>query len=261
VLGWLVIAHGLSHAALPQRGSLGPTVLVDDWTPVALYAVGLVGFVAAGLGMLGFKPLDRVISPLLVLASGLSLVAITRFADPGMWLGAVCDVLLLLVGLWRASGGWPAHPSHGPYWHFAGLSAGSALLLFVTSASLLYPWHRTWGSTRDELLMPLPGDPINRNTALERQRAVTIDAPPEAVWPYVRALVDSNQPAPVLLPAPHGRTRLIMRTTNAARDASVFGSAVNFMTVELPRFLEQRRALLTIKQQAEEARARSAAVH
>jgi hypothetical protein len=124
ILGWLVIAHGLSHAVLPLRGSLAPVLSVDDWTPVGLYGVGMVGFVAAGLGLLGLRPLDRAISPLLVLSSGLSLVAIVRFADPGVWFGAACDVALLMIGLWRAYGGWPKHPAHGRIWHVTGLMAG-----------------------------------------------------------------------------------------------------------------------------------------
>jgi hypothetical protein len=182
VLGWLVIAHGLSHAVLPLRGSLAPALLINDWTPVGLYGVGMVGFVAAGLGLLGLRPLDRAISPLLVLASGLSLVAIVRFADPSLWFGAACDGALLLIGLWRAYGGWPTHPAHGRIWHAAGLSAGLALLLYVAVASFLYPWHRTWGSTREELGMALPGDPPQRDHSLEIQHAVTIDAPPGEVW-------------------------------------------------------------------------------
>ena len=51
ILGWLVIAHGLSHAVLPMRGSLAP-LLYGDWMPVALFGVSTVGFVAAGLGRL-----------------------------------------------------------------------------------------------------------------------------------------------------------------------------------------------------------------
>src|SRR5687767_7540913 len=98
VLGWLVIAHGLSHAVLPLRGSIEPAVLIDDWTPVVLYGVAMIGFVAAGLGLLGMRPLDAGISPLLVLASGLSLIAVIRFADPSLWFGGACDVALLLVG-------------------------------------------------------------------------------------------------------------------------------------------------------------------
>src|SRR5918993_5960773 len=185
ILGWLVLAHGLSHAVLPLRGSLAPAVLMDDWTPAALYGIGMVGFVAAGLGLLGVRPFSRAISPLLVLASGLSLVAIVRFADSALWFGAASDGALLLIGLWRAYGGWPGHPSHGRRWHAAGVTTGVLLVAYVTTVGVLYPWHRTWGSTRAELLMSLPGDGPTRDLAREVQHAVTIDARPETVWPWL----------------------------------------------------------------------------
>ena len=185
ILGWLVLAHGLSHAVLPLRGSLAPTMLIDDWTPAVLYAVGMVGFVASGLGLLGQRPFDRAISPLLVLSSGLSLVAVIRFGDPSLWFGAASDVVLLALGLWRAYGGWPAHPAHGRAWHVAGVAAGFAMLLYVAAASFLYPWHRAWGSTREEIAMALPGDQPRRDVGLEIQHAVTIDAPPDEVWAWL----------------------------------------------------------------------------
>jgi hypothetical protein len=275
VLGWLVIAHGVSHAVLPLRGSLGPSIAIDDWIPVGLYATGMVGFVTAGLGLLGLKPLDRAISPLLVLASGLSLIAIVRFADPTLWFGAVCDAVLLLLGLWRAVGGWPTHPSHGPRYHAIGMAAGFGLLAYVASTSVLYPWHRTWGSTREELLMSLPGDAVLRDAALETQHAITIDAAPEEVWPvmlklvedrpadYVqptRALVLPNRGAFVLLPASGARTRFIIRTRDGERTLPVWRSALNWTTFELPRFIQERRLMLAVKRQAEAGRARRAAL-
>jgi uncharacterized protein YndB with AHSA1/START domain len=185
VLGWLVILHALSHAVLPLRGSLAPAMLIDDWVPAGLYTIAMVGFSAAGLGLLGLRPLDRAISPLLVVASALSLVAIGRLGDPTLTFGAVCDIALLLVGLWRARAGWPAHPSHGRVWHALALACGFAFLGYVAIATAIFPWHRTWGSTRAELLMPLPGDRADRNPAFELQHAVTIDAPPEQVWPWL----------------------------------------------------------------------------
>jgi azurin len=185
ILGWLVIAHGLSHAVLPMRGSLAPTLAIGDWIPVGLYGVSMAGFVAAGLGVLGLRPFDRAISPLLVLASALSLVAIVRLGDSGLWFGAVCDVLLLLVGLWRAYGGWPRHPAHARIWHVAALTLGFSFLTYVGVAAFTYPSHRTWGSTRQELTLALPGDAATRDPATQLQHAITIDAPPEDVWVWL----------------------------------------------------------------------------
>jgi hypothetical protein len=325
----LVVAHGLSHAVLPLRGSLGPTIAIDDWIPVGLYAVGMVGFVTAGLGILGVKPLDRAISPLLVLSSGLSLVAIVRFADPTLWFGALFDVILLFIGLWRAYGGWPEHPSHGHRWHLAGVIAAFALIAYVAGTTVLYPWHRNWGSTRDELQMSLPGDPAQRDTAVEIQHAVTINASPEEVWPWLlqlgqdragfysydwlerafgadvhnvrelrpewqvrqvgdfvpatqrgylggvfgdqpgwrisyldpgRAMVLEHWGAFVLLPTPRGQTRFVIRSRISNRDIPVWASMLNWMSFEMPHFIMQRRMMLTIKDLAEEGRARHAAL-
>ena len=184
ILGWVVIAHGLSHAVLPMRGSLAP-LLVGDWIPVALYSVSMVGFVAAGLGVLGLRPLDRVTSPLLVLASGLSLVALVALDDSRLWVGALADVALLLIGLWRAFVGWPRHPSHRRIWHVAAVTAGFVLVSYVGVAAFAYPWHRSWGSTAAELQMPLRGDADPRDPALEVQHAITINAPAEDIWVWL----------------------------------------------------------------------------
>jgi hypothetical protein len=49
--------------------------------------------------------------------------------------------------------------------------------------AVLHPWLMNWGSTRDEQAMVLPGDAEAPNRYLTR--AITIDAPPAAVWPWL----------------------------------------------------------------------------
>lgn len=44
---------------------------------------------------------------------------------------------------------------------------------------------RRSGATREEARRPLPGDKIVRRPLWASTRAITIDAPPEAVWPWV----------------------------------------------------------------------------
>ena len=46
-------------------------------------------------------------------------------------------------------------------------------------------WHLRWGATAGEVHGPLPGDQLLAVPRFEATRAVTIDAPPEAVWPWL----------------------------------------------------------------------------
>jgi hypothetical protein len=45
--------------------------------------------------------------------------------------------------------------------------------------------HRGWGSTPEERVGPLPGDDLIPNPKFRSTRAITIDARPEAVWPWL----------------------------------------------------------------------------
>lgn len=65
----------------------------------------------------------------------------------------------------------------------AGLAATAAAAAIYRFG--LQPWHRTWGATDAEAEMSLPGDGLVPKPAYQTTRAVTIDAPPEAVWPWL----------------------------------------------------------------------------
>ena len=67
------------------------------------------------------------------------------------------------------------------------LGAGLAATAAVAAAYRfgLQPWHRTWGATDAEAAMSLPGDGLVPKPAYQTTRAVTIDTPPEAVWPWL----------------------------------------------------------------------------
>jgi hypothetical protein len=52
--------------------------------------------------------------------------------------------------------------------------------VFVTA---LHPWLINWGSTLEEQAMVLPGDAADPSAYLTR--AITIDAPPAVVWPWL----------------------------------------------------------------------------
>lgn len=52
------------------------------------------------------------------------------------------------------------------------------------------PAFRSWGTAADETTRVLPGDDLRPNPWLESTRAITIDAPPEAVWPWLVQIGD-----------------------------------------------------------------------
>jgi hypothetical protein len=59
-----------------------------------------------------------------------------------------------------------------------------ALPLFPITP-LLRPWHSRWGATDAEVAVPLPGDDMVPGCQYVVTRAITINVPPEAVWPWL----------------------------------------------------------------------------
>jgi hypothetical protein len=66
-----------------------------------------------------------------------------------------------------------------------GVAAGGMLLLSSVYLFLLRPWHTRWGATDDEVAAALPGDDEVPRPQVNVTRAISIDAPPEAVWPWL----------------------------------------------------------------------------
>jgi hypothetical protein len=187
-LALFIIAHGLAHAVLPMRGWMDPATLGQNFMPFILYTVAVVGFTAAGLGIFGVKPFTAVVRPALVLASAYSLVAIGSAGQGDLWWGAVVDPGLLLVGATAAYRHLPARSEHGGRVRKAFGAVGVALVIYAASAVVLWPLHRSWGSTPSEHTLALPGDRPERNRSLELQHAVTVNAAPEQVWPWLMQL-------------------------------------------------------------------------
>ena len=61
--------------------------------------------------------------------------------------------------------------------------------LFVIGAAIAFAgyrgWHLTWGSSDAEIESPMPGDEIDVPSQFTATRAITIGAPPMAVWPWL----------------------------------------------------------------------------
>ncbi len=68
--------------------------------------------------------------------------------------------------------------------------ARAVLLAAPAVAALAYarfarPWQLTWGATAAEVARPLPSDDLVPDPTFDATRAITIDAPPGQVWPWI----------------------------------------------------------------------------
>jgi len=71
----------------------------------------------------------------------------------------------------------------------AGAIAGGAAAAAATSVAT-YPvlwrrWCLTWGATAGEAAAQMPGDDLMASPDLISTRAITVEAPPSAIWPWL----------------------------------------------------------------------------
>ena len=68
-------------------------------------------------------------------------------------------------------------------------AAIACLALSVSLALALWfiyrPWALTWGSTDEEIARFMPGDEVLEQPTFNATRAVTIEATPEEIWPWI----------------------------------------------------------------------------
>jgi hypothetical protein len=59
------------------------------------------------------------------------------------------------------------------------------VLVFALYWLVIRPWHARWGATDDEVNRSLPGDGIAPAPNAQVTRAITIEAPAVAIWPWL----------------------------------------------------------------------------
>jgi hypothetical protein len=70
----------------------------------------------------------------------------------------------------------------------AGIAAGVAVGVVLAARRGLRPSAPTWNATDAEVEGGLPGDDLTPDPTTQATRAVTIDAPPDEVWPWLLQL-------------------------------------------------------------------------
>ena len=180
-LGWLLILHGLAHAA-PGMWVTGVAPL---WLVTWLWALTAVGLIGAGFGLLGVAPFRSCPRGLALIGALGSLVLLLPLDSLLMLPGVLLDfVVLLAIARWK---GWelpPVQPRH-PALRKVALVLANAVVLYTTAVILFRPVYLRWGSSQQERYAALPGDSLTPHARYRVDHVITIHAPVSRVWPWL----------------------------------------------------------------------------
>jgi hypothetical protein len=183
-VGIVFLAHGLAHTLPGLRAGAELSLI-----PALAWPLALAGFMGAGCGLLGaraFAPRwDRWAAAGIL---GSAVLLISAWPTPLGYLGLLVDILALQMiahrGEWLTD---EADHSHRRRRRVLNRVAVTAVAL-LTGIVLARPWHTRWGSTGSEIRATWPGDELVPHANYVVQHAVTIGAPPSAVWPWLLQL-------------------------------------------------------------------------
>ena len=190
-----LVVHGFAHAVFPLRGAGSQA----NWTVAKIaielgWILAMTGFVAGGCGLAGAWPLRRFWRACIAIAVAASVIAFTAVRRVDLLPNLVLDVVAL-AAFYRWSNfaeqeqAVRSRTAPSARWsRLRSIAASvSALTLtgYVATCALTRSWHSQWGVRDEELDLIFPGDSAERDPAFEVNHAVTIDAPPAAVWPWL----------------------------------------------------------------------------
>lgn len=182
----VLILHGLAHAGAGIWAS--PTAPASHVNP--LWWLSMVGFMGAGLGLLGFPRLSRWWLPLATVAALASLGLLSLYWSPALMIGAAIDGAILLANLPSIRAALlqrfpPSAPAKRPRLALFGRIFAGLFVAYLTTVILIRPWHMRWGVSDTELSAPLPGDEFVAQPDYRIDHGVTIHAPADSVWPWL----------------------------------------------------------------------------
>lgn len=89
----------------------------------------------------------------------------------------------MLAGVKRRAESGPQGDAPGSLWRRVAETAGAIVLMVVSP--LMRRRHLRWGATSAEVSASMPGDELLPGAQFVATRAITIDAPPGDVWPWI----------------------------------------------------------------------------
>jgi hypothetical protein len=192
VLGVLLLVHATGHVLPAMRvldivsGTIGvaPVPFLSIILVTTIVAVTLSALLGSGLGFLGVRPFAVVPRHLAGVGLTASVLLLVGLRPVTAWIGVGLNAAFALV-IFRFCRDEVTRPAAAGRlrWRDA---AAVGFVVYIALVALVRPWHQRWGSTEKELRAPLPGDQYRAGEATYGiQRAVTIHAPPEDIWPWL----------------------------------------------------------------------------
>ncbi|MFL5615247.1 MAG: hypothetical protein ACJ796_16390 [Gemmatimonadaceae bacterium] len=189
LIGSLLVVHGIAHAGAGiWTAGVGPT-----WSVTLLWWAAMVGFGAAGAGLIGVPRIDKLWRMLAAVAAIASILLIARYPHPVLLFGSAIDGAILILSIpWAREivarqVGVPVHPPHRPVGKL-GTSVAVIALSCATALVALRPWHMQWGVSSAELSKRFPGEQMVASANFRIDHGITIRAPADSVWPWLAQL-------------------------------------------------------------------------
>jgi hypothetical protein len=183
IFGVFLLFHGLAHAGIGMwAGETG-----HWWLPISLWELSMVGFLAAGFGAIGVSGLKEFWRALTIISAVSSFILLILTPGVVLVLGLTVDFIALSVVAYSRD----ATPEsavvlpHHKVWRLTGIIVSWMFLLYVAVVLALRPWNVQWGTTALERASTLPGDEFVPAANYRIDHGITIDAPPEVVWPWL----------------------------------------------------------------------------
>lgn len=193
-VGLLILLHGLAHANVGVWAvAEGPIALVT-----LLWGIAMLGYFAAGLGILRVPLLRDWWKQTLVAATIASIVFLLAFGHGLGALGILIDVVMLVVALTWAqpridadvavADAVGAEGLRFPMLHRVAWGVGLVAFVYAAIVVAFRPVYLRWGTTAAERSASLPGDELKPNARYRLDHAITIHAPADSVWPWLAQL-------------------------------------------------------------------------
>jgi hypothetical protein len=186
LIGSFLVLHALAHAG----AGIWVYGVNEAWPVTVLWFIATLGFLAAGIGLIGVPLLDRHWRAVAVTAAVASLALVALYVHPVSIVGSAIDAAVLigsipfvreLVPRWIGA---PAHPARR---RLRPLGAAIALLLaaYPSALIMLRPWYTHWGVSLAERASTMPGDELVAEPGYRIDHGLTVQAPAAAVWPWL----------------------------------------------------------------------------